>query len=351
MRSVTNHVSALLGYWDKDLVCRFANNTYSNWFGKTPGEMINKITMAQLVGAEVFDKILPNVQAALRGEPQTFEREIPFQSHEGIRFTLANYIPDVVDGKVLGFFVHIADISGIKVLERELLKSNETIKEQNKRLINFANIVTHNLKSYANNFKQILELLLQAESEAEKNEMLAFLKDISKEFSLTIDHLTEIADTQNNSKPRLEQVNLYEYFQRAVETLSIEMRSTNAVVHNKVDPQLTLVSNPAYLDSIILNLLSNSIKYHQPGRPAIIELDASKQGDEVAILVRDNGRGIDLEKNRDSLFGMYKTFHGNKDAKGVGLFLVRSQVEALGGRIEVESEVNTGTTFTLIFKL
>ena len=191
---------------------------------------------------------------------------------------------------------------------------------------------------------------MQADSEAEKNEMFTFLKDISKEFSLTIEHLTEIADTQNNSKPRLEQVNLYEYLERAIETSSIEIRATNAVIHNNVDPSFTLTSNPAYLDSIVLNLLTNSIKYRQPNIAPVIEFNASVKGKDLVISITDNGRGIDMNKNRENLFGMYKTFHGNKDAKGVGLFLVRSQVEALGGHIEVESEVNKGTTFTIYFK-
>jgi len=68
------------------------------------------------------------------------------------------------------------------------------------------------------------------------------------------------------------------------------------------------------------------------------------------LSIEDNGIGIDLKKYDENLFGMYKTFHQNEDAKGLGLFIAKNQIEALGGKIEVKSEVDKGTTFTIFFK-
>jgi signal transduction histidine kinase len=70
----------------------------------------------------------------------------------------------------------------------------------------------------------------------------------------------------------------------------------------------------------------------------------------TTLIFQDFGIGIDLNRNRDKVFGLYQRFHNYPDSKGLGLYLVKSQVEAMGGTISIESEVDKGTTFTLIFK-
>ena len=106
---------------------------------------------------------------------------------------------------------------------------------------------------------------------------------------------------------------------------------------------------PAYLDSIVLNLFTNSLKYSSPKRRPLIEITAEKRENTISVSFKDNGLGIDLTRNRDKLFGMYKTFHRNKDAKGIGLFITKNQIEAMNGKIEVESTVDIGSTFKIYF--
>jgi K+-sensing histidine kinase KdpD len=103
------------------------------------------------------------------------------------------------------------------------------------------------------------------------------------------------------------------------------------------------------MESILLNLLTNAIKYRQPDKPPIIELTSFKKAGKTIFEIKDNGKGINLVKHGADLFGMYKTFHGNPDAEGVGLFITKYQVETMGGQIEVESAENVGTTFTISF--
>lgn len=111
-----------------------------------------------------------------------------------------------------------------------------------------------------------------------------------------------------------------------------------------------LNSNKAYLESIILNLITNSLKFKSENRKLEINITASKIGSSVIIIFSDNGIGIDLKRNRDKVFGLYQKFHKYPDSKGLGLYLVKSQVETMGGTINIDSEVNKGTTFTLTFK-
>jgi signal transduction histidine kinase len=119
------------------------------------------------------------------------------------------------------------------------------------------------------------------------------------------------------------------------------------VVNNNVAPGLEIEYNPAYIESILFNFLSNAIKYGKPGRKTVINIDCSDHNGHLVLQIADNGLGMDLQKIGEDLFGMYKTFHRNSDAKGIGLFITKNQVEAMGGKIEVESEVDKGTTFKI----
>ncbi len=117
---VTDQITAMLAYWDTHLICRFANNAYIQWFGKSKEEMIDKIHISELLGP-LYEKNLPYIQAALLGKKQLFERDIPIPGGEGVKHSLATYIPDFQDLEVIGFFVHVADVTYIKNLEKEIL--------------------------------------------------------------------------------------------------------------------------------------------------------------------------------------------------------------------------------------
>lgn len=126
---ISDHIPAMLAYWDKDLVCRYANSAYIEWFAKPKEEMINKIRIDELLGP-LYEKNLPYIKEVLHGRKQIFEREIPIPGGGGIRHSLATYIPDINNGEVLGFFVHVADVTYLKQLEHELFSAKrETLRK------------------------------------------------------------------------------------------------------------------------------------------------------------------------------------------------------------------------------
>jgi len=104
-----------------------------------------------------------------------------------------------------------------------------------------------------------------------------------------------------------------------------------------------------YLESIFLNLVTNAIKYRSPDRNPEIHIETEIVNDKIKLTIRDNGLGIDLVRHGHKLFGLNKTFHRHPDAKGVGLYLTKIQIETMGGSIYATSEVNKGTVFTIIF--
>jgi signal transduction histidine kinase len=117
---------------------------------------------------------------------------------------------------------------------------------------------------------------------------------------------------------------------------------------SEIDEFLTLKS---YLYSIFYNLISNSIKYRQQLIPGIIDIKSRLVKEKIELIFTDNGMGIDLQKKGEEVFGLYKRFHTDIEGKGMGLFMVKTQVETLGGKISIQSEVNKGTEFTIEFEL
>jgi signal transduction histidine kinase len=98
-------------------------------------------------------------------------------------------------------------------------------------------------------------------------------------------------------------------------------------------------------------MISNAIRYSSPGRKPQIKIKSFVEDNWAIVEFADNGLGMDLKRYGDRLFGLYQRFHGHKEGKGLGLYMTRSQITAMGGKIEVESEVDKGTKFKIYFKI
>lgn len=225
----------------------------------------------------------------------------------------------------------------------------DVTSQQNLRLQNFAYIISHNIRSHSANLTSLVQLLAEAKSKAQKATFLQMLSTSTEQLADTIVNLNDIVTINNNvSKPKASR-SLKKEIDKTLEALSVLIRQHHITVEIAVPPTLTLTVVPAYLDSILLNLISNAVKYRALDRPAFIWLRAHPTPEGVVLTVQDNGLGIDLVRYQAKLFGMYKTFHDNEDARGVGLFITKNQVEAMQGTITVASEVGVGSAFTIQF--
>lgn len=286
----------------------------------------------------------------LRGDKVEYER---FVSDDGKTGKWYNIIFHPVYGEhdqALGIIMEIENITERKKSALELERSFNLLNEQNKRLLNFSYITSHNLRSHTSNIKSIVSFLEEAESPEEQAEMMEHLKTVSNSLDETIHNLNDVVSINNSVNLVFTPLFLIEFISKATDLLKEQIIQKQVIIENKLMIDATVNFNPAFLESIMLNFLSNAIKYSHPGRRPVITLASYMDNDQFVLTIADNGIGIDLEKNGDKLFGFYKTFNGNSDARGLGLFICKNQVEYMGGKIEVESKLGEGTTFKIFFK-
>jgi len=241
------------------------------------------------------------------------------------------------------------DISAQKEKEQNLVKTLEIVSEQNSRLLNFAHIVSHNLRSHSGNIEMLLNIIAEETDEDFVRESYNHLRTSSKALSQTIVHLKELVEIQSELVQKKENLNLNLYLGKTLNILGEEIKKNKVVIKNKVCKKQTIIFNPAYLESILLNFTSNAIRYSHPDRTPVISYSLKSSSKHKILEISDNGLGINLEKHGKKMFGMYKTFHKHKDSRGIGLFITKNQIEAMGGKVDVTSQVGVGTTFKIYF--
>lgn len=242
------------------------------------------------------------------------------------------------------------DITEIHAAEQKLKNLLDVTSEQNNSLMNFAHIVSHNLRSHSSNLSMLTGFLSKEKNEQERNQLLQMLEEASESLNETVQHLNEVVQVKTEATEKIKPVNLIRAVKNVQKNLTVLLKEKNTHCDFEIPEVLKIEAIPAYLDSILLNLFSNSIKYSSPERELKLKITTREEGSQVWLSFSDNGLGIDLDRYGDKIFGMYKTFHRHKDAKGIGLFITKNQIEAMNGKIEVESDVDVGTTFHLCFQ-
>ncbi|HET8864428.1 MAG TPA: PAS domain-containing sensor histidine kinase [Gracilimonas sp.] len=336
----------------KDLEGKYlmANNAVAEFFGYTPENMIGKKDTDFDISEEkakrfleADKKVIESNEPLFIPEDKTLRPDGSEVWHQTIKVPFQH-----TDSNNPAILSIVTDITLRKNKESQLNNSLDIIGEQNKRLMNFAHIVSHNLRNHAGSISMVLEVFTLEESEEKKGVLLQELQKAAKRLNETISDLNEIIDEQYKTIHDAKEVNLNEFIIRTKQILTSDIKTHNAIFKEKIPETLRFKYNPAYLESILLNLLSNAIKYRHPDRDPVIKVHAYEKRDKVHLDITDNGLGIDLKKHGDKLFGMYRTFHQNENSKGIGLFITKNQIESMGGSIEVESEPDIGTTFKLV---
>lgn len=243
------------------------------------------------------------------------------------------------------------DISQKKMEEAEKNKLINELVQNNKDLKQFSYITSHNLRAPVTNLLALLKLLNWNDIKDEQNIML--LKSFEKsteQLNSSIAALLEVLVIKEKSANTPEAVSFDQIFNKALLSFTSLLEKLQVTLHVNFFDAPTVVFNKEYLESIFTNLLSNALKYYSPKRKPTIHISTSINGEFIQLIFKDNGIGINLTHYKDKIFKLFQTFHPNKDSKGIGLYLIQSQVTALGGKVAVESEVDCGTSFIISFR-
>ncbi|GGE27959.1 PAS domain-containing protein [Psychroflexus planctonicus] len=243
----------------------------------------------------------------------------------------------------------ITDITARKNIDLELNEVLEITQNQNDRLMNFAYIVSHNLRSHSANILSLIDLLKIEFKDFQNNEMFKMLQSASENLMETIEHLSEVALLSIKNQKADESINLKTTLAKVLESTSSLASKAKVEIINKSDLYY-ITGTSSYVESILMNLITNAIKYASPDRKSFIKIENEEYKDFIKVSIIDNGLGIDLKKYKNRLFKMYQTFHKHPEAKGIGLFILKNQIEAMRGKIEVDSILNEGSTFSVYFR-
>jgi signal transduction histidine kinase len=231
-----------------------------------------------------------------------------------------------------------------------LKQANVELTEHNNRLEQFAFIVSHNLRAPMSRIVGLSSILEFTKDVNEVSEIVSMMLKSTHDLDQIIKDLTLILGIQKMDVHALERLKLDNVLNKVIRTLDQGIKESNATISIDFSKVNVVKSLSPYIESIFYNLLSNAIKYKHPERRPTISIVSALQGDFVRVDFVDNGLGLDLENVGDGLFNLYKRFHSHVEGKGMGLYLVKTQLAALGGKIEIKSKEGEGTVFSVFIK-
>ncbi|GEQ85557.1 hypothetical protein ULMS_10650 [Patiriisocius marinistellae] len=250
------------------------------------------------------------------------------------------------------------DITQQQMDELKIIQANEKLEiltqrltGQNKQLAEFAHISSHNLRSPVSNLNALLHLYHTSNNDGDKKEVFEKFEIVIEHLTSTLNTLIEALKTKKQDEKKLEKLNFEDVLNKTKEIISEKIINAKAIITSDFSEISQIDYHKTYLESIFLNLLTNAIKYRSSERLPEIHIKTESLEGKIILTFRDNGLGIDLKKHGLKLFGLNKTFHRHPEAKGVGLYLTKIQVNSMGDKIFAKSKVGKGSIFTVIFNL
>ncbi|MGB7785753.1 MAG: PAS domain S-box protein [Salinimicrobium sp.] len=307
-------------------------------------------------------KLIPSSRTAQEEEQmlQTLQEGTPKSAEYIVTGKSGNQFPALVTdspffdykGVLQGVVSISSDISERKRSEVELQNYTMELIAANKGLEQFSFIVSHNLRAPLANLLGITDLLGDDDFPPETRERL--MKELFNNIKRLdgvvndLNAILRVRTEMNENREKIDFEALVNSIKMSIDHL-VQKEKVQIVTDFSACEDFTTVKS--YLHSIFYNLISNSIKYRQAGKDPVIRISSAVEGDQLKLIFEDNGLGMDLSRRADQVFGLYKRFHHHVEGKGMGLFMVKTQVESLGGTISVESEQNKGSRFILEFNI
>ncbi|WP_052354471.1 PAS domain S-box protein [Flectobacillus major] len=347
---------AHLGYWERDLESDFiywSDEVYKIFEITHSPETFTYDTFIQMVHPDdrtaiqllEFSVLYGNnpVEKAFRVMLPNGKTKHLFSKTQVIFDTFGN--PSRIDSTIQDITERKKSEEEREILIRELTQNNKDLRQ-------FSYITSHNMRSPLSNLVGLLKLLdTSTITDPTTLMILEGFRISTHQLNDTINDLIKILIIKENVNVHKEDILFEEIWHKITQMTYQLIAEAQANINIDFEKAPIVSFNATYLESILLNLLSNSLKYRAKDRPLSIWLSTEKRDNCIILYFSDNGLGIDLKRHRNKVFGLYQRFHDHPDSKGIGLYMVDAQIKSLGGNIEIDSYTDRGTTFTLTFKI
>ena len=348
LKGIINNTSAAIFVKDTTGKYLLVNRRFANDFDLTEENIIGK-TAFDLFPEEIAAKLVNN-ESSILASKEANTAEITTAVRGVAKTMLTNKFPLLDEkGNVFAICGVSTDFTEVKKSRTEQEILSFQLQQKNQQLLNFAHITSHNLRSPVSNLNSLLWLYKESQTEEEKALLFEKFETVIHNLSETLNELVDALKIQEDTGKKREPLLFEEVFKKVKESMAGKIMETEAVVSYNFTKAPAIEYPRLYLESILQNLLSNSLKYRSPLRTPVIYAETLLEDDILILKFKDNGLGINLNRHSDKLFGLNKTFHRHEEAKGVGLFITKTQVEAMGGSITAISEVDKGSTFIVYF--
>ncbi|MFP5041084.1 PAS domain S-box protein [Parasediminibacterium sp. JCM 36343] len=344
--------------WETDLVENklFLSSNFELLFGHQGGlyDNADDNEWSRNVHPEDMPAILQAVTEILANNGNRWQNEYRFRKASG-EYALVldrGFVVRDSAGNATKLVGAMHDITESKKTELEKQHLVEELTRNNQELKQFTYITTHNLRGPLTNLVSICNMLDTEQIQDPRTLKLidAFTKSTFY-LNETLDDLIKVLLIRENRNLPVSTINFRDILITVASSIESIVQNAGAIISSDFTSVQQVTFNHAYMESIFQHLIINAIKYAHPDRKPMIEIYTVKEpGMPTQLIFSDNGIGMDMGIVKNRLFGLYQRFHNNADSKGVGLYLIHSQITALGGKIEAASEVNKGTTFTITFK-
>jgi PAS domain S-box-containing protein len=335
---------------DENAIVKYASPSVTGLVGFEPEE---------LIGRSGFDFMhpddIPEVQSKLasiiNNDDETFADYRSITKDGGLKWVEAKGKNMFNNPHIRGILVSFRDIGQRKqMLEEQLALTNELTK-YNKDLQQFSFITSHNLRAPVANLQSLLSLFNREKlDDAFNKELLEKFDDCISQLNDTLTDLINVLVIRSTPNADAEYIRFDEVTKQVMKNIQSLLRDANGTIATNFTTVEGTEYNRVHLESVFLNLISNAIKYASPERQLMVSITSELTPEGVRLAFSDNGIGIDLSRYGDRIFGMYQRFHAGKQGKGLGLYMIKSQILASGGSIKVQSEPGVGTTFFVHLK-
>lgn len=342
--------------WDWDIINNkmYRSENYAQVFGY-PGadEHSEPEVWTRRIHPDDYERVVEQISETVKDKNAlTWEAEYRYRKTDGEYAYVQDrsYIIQDEQQTPIRMVGAMRDITSEKLnaIEREKITSG--LIRQNKDLEQFGYIVSHNLRAPVVNILGLAKII--NEPGLPKDHYQQCMEGIlisAQKLDQVIMDLNQILRVRREMNELKETICFSSLVEDIKASISDTIRAENVRIRTDFSSVDEIYSLKSYLYSILYNLISNSIKYRTEENP-VIDIRSFKTKEGITLVVKDNGAGIDLNRHGKQLFGLYKRFHPSKEGKGIGLFMVKSQVETLGGIISVKSEPGKGTEFTIEFQ-